>query len=839
MTRRRTAVAATLGAAAGIVGIGYYWLLRRPLARTKGTMTLPGLRDRVEILRDRWGVPHIYANSVRDLMFAQGFAHAQDRLWQMEFQRRLVAGRLSEVIGAQTVDVDRWIRILGMRRVAEREATLLDDEAHSYLEAYASGVSARIAQGRLPPEFTLLRFRPEPWTVADTISWSKMMSWVLSANWESELLRALLISRLGPELVAELDADHGHGEPIIVPPGIDFSELGSGALDRADATRPFTGPIAQDGLGSNNWVLSGGRTASGAPLLANDMHLPMNLPCIWYENHLVGGDVDVTGITFPGIPGVVSGHNGHVAWGYTNGFADVQDLYMERLRRTANGGVEYEYNGQWLEAEAVREVIDVRGGETVTEEVIITRHGPIINALAEDLAGHGSPNLPKGQALPESQPPAEGQPPGEGQPLALRWTSLEPDSMFVALFEMMRARTCLEFREALRHWAAPNQNVVYADTAGNIGYSYAGKIPIRAKGKGQVPAPGWTGEYEWKGHIPFEELPHLYNPQQGYIATANNRVVGDDYPYYLGREFANGHRAQRIVEMIEKQEGDPNGDPHGIDIRYIQQMHFDLVSPFGREMSGFLGALQVDDPQLASVVALMRDWNGHMGAESPEAAVHEVFVQRMIYRLLQDKLGDLAARYAGKGPNPALAGGSMFGARAWDWLRTTLAQRESHWFDLGGGETREDVMRLVLRETVDFLKAELGPEIDDWAWGKLHTLSYTHQLGQVKPLDRLLNRGPYPVGGDGSTVWATGSSRFDLSSEVIIGPPFRYIADLGDLRKSVGLLAPGQSGQPGSQHYDDQIEAWFEGEYHPMLYAREDVERGATARLQLLPLESR
>jgi penicillin amidase len=649
-----------------------------------------------------------------------------------------------------------------------------------------------------------------------------MMSWVLSANWESELLRALLISRLGPELAAELDPDYDDSYPIIVPAGIDFSGLGSGALDRAEAAQRFTGPTARDGLGSNNWALSGRRTASGAPLLANDMHLPMFLPSIWYENHLVGGDLDVSGITFPGIPGIVSGHNGHVAWGYTNGFADVQDLYMERLRRCASGGVEYEYKGQWTEAEVIREEIAVRGSESVTQEVIITRHGPIIDALVND--------LPEDMQLPGGQPPAT------GQSLALRWTSLDPDPMFEALFEIMRASTCLEFREALRLWATPNQNVVYADTAGNIGYTYAGKIPIRAKGKGQVPAPGWTDEYEWTGYIPFEELPHLYNPPEGYIATANNRVAGDDYPYYLGREFANGHRVQRIAELIENSGTD--GNPHGMGVDDIRQMHFDLVSPFGREISGFLGALQVDDPELDSVVALMRDWNGHMGAQSPAAAVHEVFVRRMINRLLENRLGDLTERYMGKGPNRALAAGSMFGARAWDWLQRTLAQPESHWFDLGSGETREDVMRLVLRESVDFLKEELGPEIDDWAWGKLHTLSYTHQLGQVKPLDKLLNRGPYPLGGDGSTVWATGSSRFDLSSEMIIGPPFRFIADLGDLSNSVGLLAPGQSGQVGSRHYDDQIEAWFEGEYHPMLYAREDVEREATARLLLVPLES-
>jgi penicillin amidase len=369
--------------------------------------------------------------------------------------------------------------------------------------------------------------------------------------------------------------------------------------------------------------------------------------------------------------------------------------------------------------------------------------------------------------------------------------------------------------------------MVYADIEGNIGYSYPGKVPIRAKGSGQVPAPGWTGEYEWTGYVPFEELPHLYNPPQGYVATANNRVVGDDYAHYLGREFAIGDRAQRIVEMIEVR--------GKIDSEYIQQMHFDQISLSAQVIGRFLGALKVGDPRLAGVVEMMQNWDGSLTADSAAAAVYEVFVRRMIYVTLSDKLGDLTVRYAGKGPTPMLAEGSMFGSRAWTWLQRVLTEPDSHWFDLGNGESRDDVMRLALRETIEFLKTECGPEPTDWAWGKLHTLSYSHTLGRVKPLDKLFNRGSFPLGGDSTTVWATGASRHDLSCNVIIGPPFRFIADLGDPCNSLGLLAPGQSGQPGSKHYDDQIQAWFEGEYHPMLFAREDVEQGAEARLQLLP----
>lgn len=816
MSKRWTALTAGLAAVAGLLGAGYYWLLRRPLARTHGTLHLPGLQDKVEVLRDPWGVPHIYAANLHDLMFAQGYLHAQDRLWQMDFNRRLLAGRLSEVLGEVTLPVDRWLRILGMRRVAQQETSLISAETLAALAAYAAGVSTRIAQGRLPVEFTLLRFKPEPWTVTDTLAWIKFMSWSLSVNWESELVRAQLIDLLGPARAAELEPACPEPHPSIVPPGVDLVTLGQAALDQAGAARPFAGPPAQAGLGSNSWALAGTRTATGAPLLANDMHLLMGIPSIWYENHLVGADLNVTGVTFPGIPGVVAGHNGHVAWGLTAGFPDTQDLYMERLRRTGDGGVQYEYQGDWHDAQVLAEEIHVKGGEPVLQEVIITRHGPIINSLAPNLAGQG----------PVSTTGSEPSEPGQG--LALCWPSLQPDTMVEALLHVNRAANCLEFREGLRHWAGPIVNAVYADTGGNIAYSFPGKVPIRAQGDGTVPVPGWTGEYEWTGYIPFEELPHLYNPPSGYLATANNRAAGEEYPYELGDEFCSGDRAQRIVELIEAQEK--------IDIAYIQRMQFDQLSTTARAIAGYFGQLAVDDPELAAVLALMRDWDGTLAADSPAAAIYQIFTRRMLALMLEDRLGeDLAARYTGKGPTPVLQEGSMFGQKAWTWLQEMLSQPDSHWFDRGGGEGRDEVMRLALRETVDHLKAELGPAIDDWAWGKLHTLTYAHVLGQVKPLDRLFNRGPYRLGGDGSTIWATGSAGYDVKGESIIAPPFRFIADLGDLRNSWGMLAPGQSGQPGSKHYDDQIQDWFDGGYHPMLYDRQDVEEQAQARLNLLP----
>ncbi len=797
----------------GIVQKGLSWLAKTRLAQTQGQLRLPGLHNPVEVIRDRWGVPHIYGKTIHDVLFAQGFVHAQDRLWQMDFQRRLASGRLAEVIGAAALPVDRWVRILGLRRAAEAGLSLLRADVRAELNAYSAGVNAFIARGRLPIEFVLLRYRPETWTIADSLVWAKMMAWNLSINWETEILRARLIGQLGAERAAALEASWPAQWPTILPTTADDPQaIGRLALERAEAARHFLGPAATAGLGSNNWVVAGSRSFSGKPLLANDMHLLMTIPAIWYENHLVcqpDGDqtspaemLEVTGVTFPGIPYVVAGHNREVAWGFTNGFPDVQDLYVERLRRTADDRVQYEFRGEWLDAQVIQEGIRVKGAAPVTQEVVITRHGPIINALAPDFTGE--------------------------QPLALRWTALEPDTLIHALWAMNRARSCLEFREALRDWSVPAQNTVYADTAGHIGYSLPGKVPIRARGDGSVPVPGWTGEYEWLGYIPFEELPHLYDPAEGFIVTANNRVVGDDYPYFISREYCIGDRAQRITEMIRSRAK--------INVAATRRMQFDLVSPTGRVIAGHLSRLTCDDPELMDIIRMMAAWDGTLTADSPQAAVYEVFMRRAISLLLQPRLGpDLTGRYAGKGPMPVLAEASFFGHRAWEWLRETLAAERALWFDLGRGESRADVLQMALRETVDFLKERLGPNSEDWAWGKLHRIRFSHIVGQTSLTEPLFNRGPFALGGDSNTVWATGSGLDTLDSDQVIGPPFRFIADLSDWRNSVGLLAPGNSGQPGSHHYDDQIEAWFEGGYHPLLFTREDVEAAAEARLRLIP----
>ena len=801
MATTKVSFSAVYQAVSNLTVLGTHRLLRQPKPRHNGTVHMKGLSASVEVFRDRWGVAHIYGKTTQDVIFAQGYSHAQERLWQMDFNRRLVAGRLSEIFGPISIALDRWMRTLTMRRVAEKEVDLLDDEGRLLLESYAAGVNACIEGEPLPLEFRLLHFKPEPWRPADSLAWIKMMCWDLCVNWETEILRARLIARLGAEAAASLEPAVPPEWVRVIPPGVDYSCISSTALQRAAQARQFSGPASRDGIGSNNWVLSGSRTNTGMPILANDMHLGMTAPAIWYENHLSGDNLHASGVSFPGLPLVIAGHNEQVAWGFTNGFPDVQDLYMEHLRQTPEGKTEYEFRGEWLEAQVQREEIKVKDAAPILEEVVLTRHGPIINSLIE------------GEEMEA--------------PLALRWTGLDETSTIKTILDMNQAASCEAFREALRGWSCPTQNVVYADRQGNIGYSYPGNIPIRARGNGAVPVPGWTGEYEWTGYIPYEELPHMFNPAPGYIASANNRVVDDGYPYWVSPDFCTSSRARRIVELIEEK---------GIlSVDDIKRMHLDQVSILARETMRLLEGIESDDPELAPVFELFRDWDGDLSAASPQAAIYEVFSPLLVVNLTRPKLGELARRYAGKGPTPVLAELTMFGEHSREWLMIVLLDPQSPWWDTGDGRSRREVICQTMAETVSTLKTTCGPKIGDWAWGKIHRLTFGHPLGSVKPLDRILNRGPYPIGGDGDTIWASGTNRTDLGEREMVGPPFRFIADLRDWNQSQGILVPGQSGHPASPHYDDNIAGFFKGEYHPMLFDREQVITYTKSKLLLEP----
>jgi penicillin amidase len=789
-----------------VVAIGgwLYWMTRHPWPQIDGTVRVTGLQAPVEILRDQWGVPHIYAGNSHDLFFAQGYAHAQDRFYQMEFWRRIGQGRLSEMLGDTTLENDRFIRTLGWWRAALQEEAALEGDAKLALEAYAEGVNAYVESHRdaLALEFAVLRLTGtevdiEPWRPAHSLAWGKVMAWDLGGNAGNEVDRAKILAELGEEGLDELTAPYPDDHPVIVPSGVTWGDL---PLDEVASlgSREFAFGKGE-GIGSNNWVISGGRTDTGRPLLANDMHLGIQMPSIWYEVGLhcqpveaAGCPYNVTGFSFAGTPGVIVGHNDYIGWGVTNLGPDVQDLYVERVNPAdAN---QYEVNGEWVDFEIVREEITVAGrDEPEVLDVRVSRHGPVLNDVREDL------------------------PVGADQVLALRWTALEPGGIFRAVVALDQAQNWEQFRAALQDWDFPSQNFVYADVEGNIGYQTPGRIPIRASGDGQLPVPGWTDEFEWTGYIPFEELPRRFNPPEGFIVTANHAVVDEDYPYLIALDWDRGYRAQRITEMIEALDR-----VSAEDVRNIQG---DNKSLSAGEIIPYLTPLESQEPKLRDVLQRLTAWDGQEHKDSVEAALFEAFWTHLLPALWDELPEDL--QFKG-GSYPMVL------------VRDLLTQPDDPWWDDGRTaevETRDDILQRALAEGVAWLGEQLGDDVDDWRWGEIHFATFENQsLGQsgMGPIDAMFNRGPIPASGGTSIVNATSWST-DEPAIVQGVPSERMILDLSDWERSQSMHTTGQSGHPFHKHYGDMIMAWRDIELHTMHWERAAIEADAEGTLLLEP----
>jgi penicillin amidase len=805
--------------------------LRRSLPQTRGTVRLSGLKGEVEVIRDRWGVPHIYADSAQDLFFAQGYVHAQDRLWQMEFQRRLAGGRLSEVVGEATLDIDRAFRILGLYRAAEQDVQVLDDESRRVLDAYAAGVNACIAsrKGRLPAEFSLLRFKPEPWRPADSLCWLKVMAWNMGSNWASELIRARLAAKLGADLAADLEPPYPADNPATVPghglaAGAEPPPNGWGSealrealrqvepLFRPGAAAPRRTPpppLAQAAGNSNQWAVSGDRSASGWPLLANDTHLLLQMPTAWYQTHLTGGGYDVTGVSLPGIPVVAVGHNEHCAWGITIAWQDAQDLYIEKLN--PENPHQYEYRGEWLDAKVVREEIRVKGrAEPVVEEVVITQHGPIISTLA-----------------------------GEETPLALHWVGLEPGNPVPAFLRLNRAGNWDEFRAALSDWAAPSLNFGYADRLGergNIGFVQAGRVPVRARGYGLVPVPGWSGEYEWLGYLALDELPQAYNPDSGWLATSNNLVVDGSYPHFISADLENPCRARRAVDLITATDQLPAGKLGADDCARFQ---LDTYSRQAERFVQHLLAIKAESEAEQRALAYLQEWDAHLEPGSVAASLYQVCRLQALHLVFDGHLGDLAGVYVGAEGLTPLGETSPYHGRSIVRLLNLLDGKGSdYWLrDPATGRQRSPrgILHQALREALDLLAAEFGAEMEHWTWGRLSRVHFAHPLGAVKPLHLLFNRGPYPMGGDQDTLLrASGKPEFPFGPAQVLDA-LRFVADLSDWEQCRIVIPGGQSGHAASRHYADLIPPWREGRLQAMPFRRDQVERHAESRLLLVP----
>lgn len=803
-----------------------------------GEIQVPGLEGEVRIYRDGYGVPHIYAVSHHDLFFAQGYVHAQDRFFQMDFWRHMGSGRLSELLGKQMLETDKFLRTLGWERIAQQELDLLGEEEQAILQAYSDGVNAYLeglSGASLSLEYYFLElinkdYQPAPWTPLNSLTWGKAMAWDLRANLDTEIERAKLLKAIPRNQLEFLYPDYPADHPVIVPKfsppekktasillDTAGSELPSGEnmpdltplLDALQVSAEEVDRLSGGGfesVGSNSWAVHGDLTDTGKPYLANDPHLGAQIPSIWYEVGLhclekaETCQLDVAGFSFAGVPGVVIGHNDRIAWGFTNVGPDVMDLYIEKV--DPENPTRYQTPDGWQEMELILETIQVAGDDPVEHEVYLTRHGPVIGSVygLEAFAQETGLSVPENYAL------------------AVRWTALEPSCLFCAVWDINLAGSWEEFRQAARSFSVPSQNLLYADIDGNIGYQMPGNIPIRVAGHdGMLPVPGWNGEYEWQGYIPFAELPHVLNPREGFIVTANNAVVGAEYPYLISEEWDQGFRAQRIANLLKARE-----DP--ITLTYLKKMQGDNYDPLAAVLVPFLLDQRYTDPELQAAQDLLRDWDYQADLESAPAALYMTFWQNLVSNTLQDNL-----------PPDYQVG---VDSRAKQIFRELVSQPNNPWWDDPSTTSREymaDIFRLTLEESYRELEKELGNEPASWQWGNLHTITFQHQVMSGFPvINQAFNQGPFPAGGGSGIVNATG---WDPENPYLIDwlPSMRMIVDLNDLTNSLSIHTTGQSGHAYHPHYIDLAELWRKIYYHPMLWDANHVERQSESVLILTP----
>jgi penicillin amidase len=844
--RRLVLVTAALLAAV-LVGAAVFSFVtvRTSFPDTAGEVRLSALHGKVTVERDGKGIPQIYADDAEDLFFAQGYVQAQDRFYEMDFRRHVTAGRLAELVGDGALETDKYVRTLGWRRVAQQELALLDDTTLALVKAYARGVNSYIedrSASELSLEYAVLSltgpdYQPEPWTPVDSLSWIKAMAWDLRSNMGDEIDRVLATDKLSVPEVEQLYPDYPKQHATIVTDaganvhagrfeqdgcqGAECADPGLGRARAAVASLKAARRGAEalpallgtgEGIGSNSWVVDGEHSATGKPILANDPHLAPSMPGIWYQIGLHCRTVteacpyDVAGFSFSGLPGVVVGHNARIAWGVTTLYADVADLYLEKV----SGGT-YEYAGKRRPLETRQETFRVAGGTSETITVRSTRHGPILSDLDDDLAEVGE----------DAQRTV-----GAGTyEVALRWTALTPEPTIKAVFALDRAQDWDQFRAAAKLFTVPSQNLVYADVDGNIGYQSPGTIPIRSTGDGRWPVPGWDPAYAWKGSIPFDALPTVRNPDEGFIVTANNRVIGDQYPLLLGADTAPGYRSERIRDLLTS--SGEQGKPSVADMSRIQ---LDSYSANAAQLVPHLLDVDLDSGYYRRGQDTLRGWDYRQDADSPAAAYFNVVWKNLLTRTFADELP--------KGQRPE------GGERWFNVLRTIIEHPNSHWWDdtatLTLTERRDDVLALAMRDARDELTRIQSRDPDRWSWGGLHRLDLVNPtLGDsgVGLVNRLFNRGPYELGGGGGLVDATG---WDATKgyDVTTVPSMRMVVDLGDLDRSRWIQLTGNSGHAFHDHYVDQAPLWAKGETLPWAFSRTAVEASSDDTLTLVPAGS-
>jgi penicillin G amidase len=858
-----------------LAGLLLGWVVVRAFPQRTGTATVPDLQAAVTVIRDANGIPQIYASTSADLFMAEGYLHASERMWQMEVWRHISSGTLSELFGKSEVKTDEFIRTLGWHQSAVRDYAAASPAARAALDAYAKGVNAWLAthtMGSLPFVVAgflgagggLSGYKPKPWSAVDSVAWAKVEAWQLGGNMDTEIFNLLLSAKVDPAAIQELSPPYPSDMPVIVPTGAPGSG-GAGATGQSTAPDPAVvasadssavqqdllalmnlsdgigaltglGPTssatASGGVGSNDWVVSGAHTASGSPMLANDPHLAHSMPSLWYMVGLHCQPVssacpyDVTGVSFPGDPGVVLGHNAKIAWGFTNVNPDVEDLFVERV--DPNDPKKYEYKGQMLPFQTRTETIDVAGGAPVTYTVRSTVHGAVISDVENDL----KPASAGGGGLA-----------GTGVVYALRWTATAAvGHVLDAILQLDQATDFTTFRAALADFDAPSQNVVYADVNGHIGYQMPGLIPIRKAGDGSVPVPGWTGAYDWTGYVPQNQLPYLYDPPSGIIATANNATVDSRFPVFIGKDWDLGYRAERILQLLQTKPKLTQTDMTAIQADTRMGLADDVVPA--------LAGAQPATEDGKTVLQQIQAWDRTCPTDSTGCAAFNVFVYHLLRDVFDPRLGggtaktDIARLFVGTSRSAAA-------------LVSLLSQPNSRWWQDPSASTPR-TMDQVIANALDQAGADLRKQLGDpasWTWGAIHTVTFQEQtLGTsgIGPLEWLLDKGPYPVAGgpfqvdqtyvdlsvaypDPYTAGSTGTSDLKTIFANLGGPSYRLVVDMSALDKATIINTTGESGLPFDSHYGDLIADWLAVKPVPLPFTRTAVEAAGTQTLTLQP----
>ena len=784
----------------------FYRAVRNSATVRDGVVRLAGLTAPVIVTYDSLAVPNISAANLSDLFFAQGYVTAQDRLWQMDMLRRYTSGDLAAILGPEYVKYDRENRILGLRQVAESAAAAMDQQTRAQFEAYAAGVNAYIDQHRktLPMEFRFLGYAPRVWTVEDSVLVGLSMTEFLN-HWQytHKLEKEKILAKLGPELTADLFINTSWRDHPPIPPTSIENEPPSDATPSEDEEQSPSGPPAKGGdakpspdgkrrsellplewlkqlgdddirPGSNNWAVSGAHTTSGKPLLSNDMHLELALPNIWYEAHLTAGDFDVAGVTLPGVPYVIVGHNRRIAWGFTNLGPNVEDLYIEKFNEKG----EYLTPQGWAQPQHRQEIIQVKGKPEVTFDAVITRHGPIISDVID----------------------------GETRKLALKWTVYDPQATRIPFFAIDSAKNWQDFQAAFSRFGAPAQNVVYADVDGHIGYQATGVIPIRAGGDGSLPVPGEDDAHEWTGYVPYDKLPSIYDPPSGIVATANGRITPDDYPYQLSDEWMSPYRTQRLYKLL--------GEPKKFTPADMLAIQTDVISPFDRFCAERF-VYSIDHTPKASARAkqaaeLMRNWDGAMDVDSAAATISVYSGQKLKEMLLKAKLGEAWTDYKWF-PEPV-------------WLEEVLTHEPPRWLPQGYS-SYDQLLTAAVEAAVSDPSATHALSV--WKWGRVHRIDIKHPFWSHFPILKK-NAGP------GSLPWSGDKQTIKQVTEKF-GPSERLTVDFTNLDRSTLDIVNGQSGNIFDDHYDDQWDAYYHGRTFPLPFSTDAVQKAAAHHLRLEP----